>query len=170
MNGATRNCINFGPSSYYVITRAQSKRGTEITESEEVNYQNQTRSERVKILGGDWTGTGNDARRSRILLLYAHRHKDLRFQVLLQNTLTIVRFALICSTASAPCQWSYHWLGLQLQSFNQQKTGARFGFFKLKVILPTDCDFYLNVSDFFSCNPSPKSVYPMSLKTDKSLH
>ena len=36
MNRATRICINFWPSSYYVDTRAQSKHGTKINESEEV--------------------------------------------------------------------------------------------------------------------------------------
>ena len=36
MNRATRICINLSPSSYYVDMRAQSKRGTKITESEEV--------------------------------------------------------------------------------------------------------------------------------------
>ena len=45
INRATRICINFWPSSYYVDTRAQSKRSTKITESEEVvHFENKTHS------------------------------------------------------------------------------------------------------------------------------
>ena len=40
MNRTTRICINFWPSSNYVVTRARGKRGTKKTESEEVLISN----------------------------------------------------------------------------------------------------------------------------------
>ena len=38
MNRTTRICINFWPSSNYVVTRARGKRGTKRSESEEVYH------------------------------------------------------------------------------------------------------------------------------------